>query len=360
MGDVFEDWYAILSVAYDASDKQIQKSFRVLSVLYHPDKNKTKEAAVMFEKISIAKKVLLDKEMRGEFDAQLKQKREKQRKDEEMDKKRKAMKDKLHSQEEEIRRKKQKEQDDRKKESMRFRSETLKELNQKTSNLSEFRDKFMVNTNITTTATATTSSSSSSSTIENNNIILIKWRSKLKYGEDALNDIFSTYGQIDSIVILGDDDNSTGDNMSSTNKSNAIIYFKMADTVISILKHTKEIKKKYKLKVERVPTPYSNSSYYNNYTFETTTSPSSPSSSAATESSTETTKSPNINSTKPTTTNDLSNFEEKESAILKRLRERSQRNKQNSNTNNNNNETPKTTTAATTETESLNSTTSQV
>eukprot|EP01133_Synstelium_polycarpum_P004312 gene4312-5036_t len=92
-GDEFEDWYSILQIEHDATDKQVQKAYRSLAVKYHPDKNKTKEAVVMFEKISKAQKALLDQDKRVLFDAQLKQKREKKRKEGEMDRQRKKMKD---------------------------------------------------------------------------------------------------------------------------------------------------------------------------------------------------------------------------------------------------------------------------
>lgn len=47
-----EDYYKILGVSRDASEKEIKKAFRKLAVQYHPDKNPDPEARKRFEKIA--------------------------------------------------------------------------------------------------------------------------------------------------------------------------------------------------------------------------------------------------------------------------------------------------------------------
>lgn len=47
-----EDYYKILGVPRDATDKDIKKAFRKLAVQYHPDKNSDPDARVKFEKIA--------------------------------------------------------------------------------------------------------------------------------------------------------------------------------------------------------------------------------------------------------------------------------------------------------------------
>ncbi|PVD24366.1 hypothetical protein C0Q70_14847 [Pomacea canaliculata] len=64
-----EDYYKILNVKRDATDKEIKKAFRNLALKYHPDKNKDKAAEEKFVKIAKAYEVLSDKEKRRKYDA---------------------------------------------------------------------------------------------------------------------------------------------------------------------------------------------------------------------------------------------------------------------------------------------------
>ncbi|KAL6061146.1 DnaJ-related protein scj1 [Balamuthia mandrillaris] len=63
-----KDYYRILNVPRDASQKQIKKSFRDLSMKYHPDKNPDPEAAEKFAELSEAYQILSDDEMRQKYD----------------------------------------------------------------------------------------------------------------------------------------------------------------------------------------------------------------------------------------------------------------------------------------------------
>ena len=58
---MFEDYYKILGVDYQASSKAIQKAFHKLAKEYHPDKNPNSTAASeRFKKISEAYITLSD------------------------------------------------------------------------------------------------------------------------------------------------------------------------------------------------------------------------------------------------------------------------------------------------------------
>jgi curved DNA-binding protein len=63
------DYYKILGVDRNASDRQIKKAYRKLAMKYHPDRTKgDKSAEEMFKKISEAYAVLSDKEKRKQYD----------------------------------------------------------------------------------------------------------------------------------------------------------------------------------------------------------------------------------------------------------------------------------------------------
>jgi DnaJ-class molecular chaperone len=65
-----EDYYKVLGVPEDASDKDITKAYRALAKKYHPDaNNKDPQAEEMFKKITTAYEVLDDAEKRKEYDS---------------------------------------------------------------------------------------------------------------------------------------------------------------------------------------------------------------------------------------------------------------------------------------------------
>ena len=63
------DYYEVLGVARDASDKQIADAYRKLAIKYHPDKNPGDEEAVArFKEAAEAFEVLSDQEKRARYD----------------------------------------------------------------------------------------------------------------------------------------------------------------------------------------------------------------------------------------------------------------------------------------------------
>ncbi|MDI6827342.1 MAG: DnaJ C-terminal domain-containing protein [Armatimonadota bacterium] len=65
----YKDYYAILGVKRDATEKEIKQAYRRLARKYHPDVNPgNKEAEEKFKEISEAYEVLSDKEKRAKYD----------------------------------------------------------------------------------------------------------------------------------------------------------------------------------------------------------------------------------------------------------------------------------------------------
>mgnify|MGYP001158682604 CR=1 FL=1 len=62
------DYYEILGVSRNASEEDIKKSFRKLAFEFHPDRNKSKDAATKFKEINEAYQILIDSRKRAEYD----------------------------------------------------------------------------------------------------------------------------------------------------------------------------------------------------------------------------------------------------------------------------------------------------
>ncbi len=64
--------YDILGVSKDASETEIKKAYRSLSLKFHPDRNPSEEARAKFPSINGAYEVLSDPEKRRQYDMELK------------------------------------------------------------------------------------------------------------------------------------------------------------------------------------------------------------------------------------------------------------------------------------------------
>ncbi|XP_013783053.1 dnaJ homolog subfamily B member 9-like [Limulus polyphemus] len=67
-GLIKNDYYELLGVKRNASDREIKRAFRKLAVKYHPDKNKEKSAEERFTEIAQAYEVLSDPDKRKKYD----------------------------------------------------------------------------------------------------------------------------------------------------------------------------------------------------------------------------------------------------------------------------------------------------
>eukprot|EP01132_Coremiostelium_polycephalum_P007386 gene7386-9073_t len=239
---MFEDWYAILNITQDATDSQIQNAYRKLAKKFHPDKNKSSEAVIMFEKISIAQKTLLDEAKRKLFDAEIKSKNEKKRKEEQMDNTRKKMKEDLQQREQQFKKRKEQEEATKRnfeKDNEKYREEFLREL--KKGNNSATTSNSRSNVNSENIKFNDDNNDNDDGRIKNL-VLKLKWKSKLGYGKDFLLDIFSSYGTVDSITMI--------DGKSSSTKCLALLSFQLHSTILQVLNNKEEIYKKYKIKID--------------------------------------------------------------------------------------------------------------
>ncbi|XP_029597908.1 dnaJ homolog subfamily B member 9 [Salmo trutta] len=62
------DFYDILGVPKDASERQVKKAFHKLAMKYHPDRNKSPDAEARFREIAEAYETLSDNKRRREYD----------------------------------------------------------------------------------------------------------------------------------------------------------------------------------------------------------------------------------------------------------------------------------------------------
>ena len=90
------DWYKVLGVATDASENTIKKAYRKKALSCHPDKNPgNPKAAELFHQLSQALSVLTNEDERNAFDNLLKAKKANKIRNDQLDAKRKKMKDDL-------------------------------------------------------------------------------------------------------------------------------------------------------------------------------------------------------------------------------------------------------------------------
>lgn len=63
-----KDFYEVLGIAKSASADEIKRAYRKLALEYHPDRNKSKEAAEKFKEVNAAYEVLSDPQKKSQYD----------------------------------------------------------------------------------------------------------------------------------------------------------------------------------------------------------------------------------------------------------------------------------------------------
>ena len=66
--DFNTDYYSVLGLSSSATETDIKKAYRTLSMKYHPDRNPNKDTTEQFKEIKLAYDILSDKKWRSEYD----------------------------------------------------------------------------------------------------------------------------------------------------------------------------------------------------------------------------------------------------------------------------------------------------
>lgn len=65
---MFKDYYHILGISYPASDEEIKKAYRQMSLKWHPDKNPGRDVVREMQDINEAYAILKDEEKKKKYD----------------------------------------------------------------------------------------------------------------------------------------------------------------------------------------------------------------------------------------------------------------------------------------------------
>jgi len=198
------DWYELLGVATDADENTIKKAYRKKALSCHPDKNPDNPKAVeLFHQLSQALSVLTDEDARKAFDNLLKAKKANKIRNDQLDAKRKKMKDDLEARE----RAAQYNKDDiilsEKKlaaEIERLQKEGKRQLEEENEKLIKMMEEEMNN------STSQQNQSSNYKVDNSSTKLKVRWKSSSKsnskYDEDTLRTIFCKYGDVGEIIVL--------------------------------------------------------------------------------------------------------------------------------------------------------------
>lgn len=205
------DLYKLLDVEESSTLEQIKKAYRKKALELHPDKNLSnkEEAEKKFVELGKAFEILADESARSAYDAVRKAKREKQKRDEQLDDKRRKLKQDLESREKAAREReiqkhdkmrKSREEENLQHEIDRLRKEGSKLLEEETNFINE-----QIRLEKVKAAAAAAKQEESKRKLdqtEHSTVrIKISWPSSTTFDENSLKDIFSKFGNIETIVV---------------------------------------------------------------------------------------------------------------------------------------------------------------
>lgn len=243
-----QDLYKLFDVDETSTIDQIKKAYRKKALELHPDKNleNKEEAQQKFVELGKAFEILSDEAAKAAYDAVRRQKREKAKRDQQLDEKRRKLKEDLERREAAGRDRAQKQTEElkRTKEEEWLKKE-IDRLRKAGSKLLEEELNF-INEQVRQEKKRTTEDSQSQGTkkIKRNPIVIkVSWKNdkntseKIKIDKDLLEHLFSKYGQIDNLV---------------AQKSIAILEFKNDLDAVTCLNDEINLKTKYGFSLTRL------------------------------------------------------------------------------------------------------------
>ncbi|CAF0798959.1 unnamed protein product [Brachionus calyciflorus] len=240
------DLYKIFDVEEDSPIEQIKKAYRKKALELHPDKNpdNKEEAERKFIELGKAFEILADKTARAAYDAVRRQKREKAKRDQQLDEKRRKLKEDLERREAEAAAKyekkteiykKSKEEEWLQKEVDRLRKEGSKLLEEEMNFINQ---QIRLEKKRTSESETKQTKSNKQQAVPKIKITWSKEKAsdKIKLDENLLNHIFSSYGDIEFIVM--------------GKKSSAILEYKNEQSVIKCYNDEANLNDKYGLVIK--------------------------------------------------------------------------------------------------------------
>ncbi|KAF2200360.1 DnaJ-domain-containing protein [Delitschia confertaspora ATCC 74209] len=207
--DAKEDFYELLGVQFESSEAEIKRAYRMTSLKYHPDKHPGKlDVVEKFHLLAIARDVLLDPKAKAAYDAVRLRRKERELQNQMLDGRRRQMKEDLERREGAFKRKReedlsaeqrlQKEVERLAEDGKRRRKEReerlSKELQKEEEEASFMEDPPEVDAK----------PKQSGGVSEFDRTVKVRWLrqgEQATWGKDKITDMFSRFGDIDSIVI---------------------------------------------------------------------------------------------------------------------------------------------------------------
>jgi len=189
-----EDWYAILAVEITADSAKIRSAHRKKALICHPDKDKSPEAAILFQKITKAYEILSDEQARKAYDNVLRIKEEKKIRDGQRSEKRKRMKEDLEERERAAKKHKYEEEEEEANKKLQVEMDRLRrEAKQRSIDeiLAQNKSKEDENEN------------ENAQTTQNFDTIKIQWnlQADTPIDEPFIRNVFKDYGQIENVLM---------------------------------------------------------------------------------------------------------------------------------------------------------------